>query len=247
MMFKIFVLQLNNIMEQEGNKMKNIYIVGGNGFARECYSYIQRMAEYDKDIHFAGFLGEGGYKADLKDFSSQWICDVADFQFKENDYAVIGSGNPEIRERIYKYLKSKGVKFFTVIDPSVIIFPHSEIGEANIFTISCVVSSEVKIGCGNLFNGHIGLGHDVEVGDFNFFGPNSHLLGGVKIGNMNSIGTSSVLLPHSAIGDNNKIAPLSAVYKGCKNNCYMIGNPARNMGDLKIFLTNHWGGGRESF
>lgn len=29
------------------------------------------------------------------------------------------------------------------------------------------------------------------------------------------------ILPHSKMGNNNKIAPLSALYKGCKDNCYM--------------------------
>ena len=35
------------------------------------------------------------------------------------------------------------------------------------------------------------------------------------------------------IGDNNIIAPLSAVYKGCKNNCYMSGNPALKTGKIE--------------
>ena len=38
---------------------------------------------------------------------------------------------------------------------------------------------------------------------------------------------------NSKIGDNNKIAPLSAVYKGCKNNCYMAGNPALKIGSIE--------------
>ena len=77
-----------------------------------------------------------------------------------------------------------------------------------------------------MFNGDIIVGHDCKIGNFNFFGPRSTILGSVKIGDCNTIGTSSVLLPSCKIGNNNKIAPLSAVYKGCRDNCYMIGNPA---------------------
>ena len=74
------------------------------------------------------------------------------------------------------------------------------------------------------------VGHDAEIGDFNVIAPRTTILGGVKIGDFNSIGTNAVLLPHAKIGNSNKIAPLSAVYRGCKDNCYMIGNPALKEG-----------------
>lgn len=54
----------------------------------------------------------------------------------------------------------------------------------------------------------------------------------MQIGDSNSIGTNALVLPHSKIGNNNKIAPLSAVYKGCKDNCYMVGNPALKIGSV---------------
>ena len=209
--------------------MKNVFIVGGNGFARECYTYIQRMTKVDSSISFKGFLGEGGYIPDLKEFGAFWCGDVADFQFEKNDYVVIGSGDTTIRKRIYEHLKGRLIPFFTVMDPSSVQFHFSELGEANIFTLNCMISSDVKIGNGNLFNGYVAVGHDTKIGNFNFFGPTSQILGEVEIGDLNSIGTSAVLLPHSKIGNNNKIAPLSAVYKGCGDNCCMLGNPARNM------------------
>ena len=212
---------------------KNIYIVGGDGFARECYTYIQRMSYHDSEISFSGFLGEGGYRADFKEFSSLFVGDVSDFNFTPQDYAVIGSGNPSLRKKIYQQIKQKGGQFINVIDPSTVMFSYVNMGDANIFTLNCMVASQTKIGNGNLFNGFISIGHDAQVGDFNFIAPSAQILGGCKIGNENSLGTSSVLLPHSKIGNNNKIAPLSAVYKGCKDGCTMVGNPARNIGEIK--------------
>ena len=60
----------------------------------------------------------------------------------------------------------------------------------------------------------------------------ANVLGAVKVGSLNTIGTGSVLLPNCKIGDNNKIAPLSVVYKGCKNYTYMLGNPAMKVGNI---------------
>ena len=210
---------------------KKIYIVGGNGFARECYTYVDRMCKSDSTITFAGFLGEGGYEPELFEFSKFWKGDVSNHEFKEDEYAVIGSGDCEIRKRIYESLKSRNVKFFTVIDPSVIVYPYVEMGEANIFSPNCLVSSQVKIGNCNLFNGFIFIGHDAQIGDFNFRAPHTQILGNVKLQDMNAIGTSSVLLPKAKIGSYNKVAPISAIYKGCKDNCIMSGNPARKIGE----------------
>lgn len=212
--------------------MKTIYIVGGNGFARECYNSITILTKYNPEIKFGGFLGHGGYghTVDYKDCQHLYLGEVADRQFSENEYVVIGAGYPELRLKIYSELKERKIKFFNLILPSVSIPKNTNLGEANIIVGNSLLSVNCNIGVGNVFNSDVIVGHDSEIGDFNFFGPRSQALGNVKIGSMNQIGANAILLPHSKIGDNNKIAPLSAVYKGCKNNCYMSGNPAIKIG-----------------
>lgn len=214
--------------------MKKVFIVGGNGFARECYYNLMLMQENDKNIQFGGFLGHGGYghTVDYKDLQPYYIGEVKDYTFKKDEYAVIGAGYPELREKIYKELKARGINFFTIytgkpLKQSVIL------GEANIIAPPLYCSCNIKIGDGNVFNGEVGLGHDVNIGNFNFFGPRSNILGETHVGNNNTIGASAILLPHSKIGNNNHISPISAVYKGCKNNCYMHGNPAIKIGNIE--------------
>ena len=46
--------------------MKNVYVVGGNGFAKECYQHIMFMHYKNPEINFVGFLGHNSYKVDLK-------------------------------------------------------------------------------------------------------------------------------------------------------------------------------------
>ena len=212
--------------------LKNVYIVGGNGFARECYYNLLRMQKSDSSIQFGGFLGHGGYghTVDYKDLQKYYAGEVAEHPFKENEYVVIGAGYPELRQKIYADLKKINVKFFTVYVGEKL--PASvEIGEANIFVPPFLCTCNIKIGNANVFNGDVCVGHDSVVGDFNFFGPRSQVLGNVKIGDFNQIGANVILLPKCKIGNGNKIAPLSAVYKGCRNNSYWAGNPAVNIGN----------------
>ena len=214
--------------------MKNVYVVGGNGFAKECYQHIMFMYYKNYEVQFAGFLGHNGYKVDFGNLNEFFKGDLSDFEFGEDDYAVIGAGFPELRQKIYNDIKSKNnAKFITIIlEPYSYLSPLVEVGEANIFISPCTPSPHVKIGNGNLFNGDVTIAHDVEIGDFNFFGGKTQVLCGAKIGNSNTIGTASVILPKAKIGNNNKIAPISCIYKGCKNNCYMQGNPALKVGDV---------------
>lgn len=213
--------------------MKKIFVVGGNGFARECAGYINLISTTE-DIEFAGFLGHGGYghTVDYKSWQSYYKGEVTEHKFADNEYVIIGAGYPDLRKKIYEDLKAMGLKFYNLILSSY-IGSNVNLGEGNILTHGCSLSENIVIGNGNLLNGSVVIGHDVEIGNFNFFGPRSQILGEVKIGNSNSIGTNAIVLPHAKIGNNNTIAPLSAVYKGCRNNGYYLGNPALKVGDVE--------------
>lgn len=215
--------------------MQKIYIVGGNGFARECYLYLSWMKESHPDIEFAGFLGHGGYghTVDYLELQKFYLGEVSDHQFSPNEYAIIGAGYPDLRRKIYDELKARNVQFFNLIAPYVYINPTVKVGEGNVFVAPFTPGPNVKIGNGNVFNGGVVVGHDAQIGDCNFLGGKSQVLGNVVVGDDNQIGTGSVILPHAKIGNKNKIAPLSAIYKGCKDNCYMCGNPALKIGDVK--------------
>ena len=81
--------------------MKKVYIVGGNGFARECYLYLLWMSEANPDIQFGGFLGHGGYghTVDYLNLQEFYLGEVADHKFNINESVIIGAGYPELREK----------------------------------------------------------------------------------------------------------------------------------------------------
>lgn len=206
--------------------MKNVYIVGGEGFALECAFYLKRMMSIDREINFSGFLGESGFVPRLGKMQSLFKGDCDNMKFEADDALIIGSGNVEIRARLFEKFFQK-MSFFTLCDPTAVISPDAEIGQGNIFAPFTVVSPQVRIGNANIFNCYSFSAHHSVVGSYNFIAPQAQLLGGAKINDLNSIGTGAILLPHSNIGSNNKISPLSAVYKGCKEHCILHGNPAK--------------------
>lgn len=216
--------------------MKKVFIVGGDGFARECYNILINLAEYGKEVVFGGFLGHNGYgkSVDYKSYQHLYLGEVSEHIFKGDEYCIIGAGYPELRKAIYEDLKKQGAKFYTLICKGVVLSPSFKYGEANIFVYPFLSSVNIEVGNGNVFNGGGGVvGHDAKIGDFNSFGPCTQVLGYITIGSSNTFGANAIILPHSKIGNNNKIAPLSAIYKGCKDNCYMAGNPALKIGCIE--------------
>lgn len=210
--------------------MKTIYVVGGDGFARECAAYILELSTDGGEISFGGFLGHNGYHVDFKSMEKWFKGDVSQHVFTEDEYAVIGAGFPNLRRKIYDDLKSKRVPLYNLVAKGCVLHDSIQIGEGNFFAPPFRGSVDMVIGNGNVFNGGVVTGHDDIIGNFNFFGPFSQILGNVTIGSNNVIGANAVLLPHAKIGDNNKVSPASVIYKGCRNNCYMHGNPAIKTG-----------------
>lgn len=214
--------------------MRRIFVVGGDCFARECCTYVARMAAGDPDLCLGGILGHNGHGRtnDYRDYQGAFRGEMEEFAFAEGDCAVIGAAAPAIRALIYGDLKRKNVPLVNLIDPSCIVYPYAQMGEGNIFAPFCTVSTQTRIGNANVFNGFVPVGHDAVIGDFNFFGPHSQVLGGVRVGDGNQLGAGAVLLPLSRIGSRNRIAPLAAVYKGCGDDSYYLGNPARRVGSV---------------
>ncbi|WP_181646897.1 hypothetical protein [Helicobacter sp. 16-1353] len=215
--------------------MKNIFIVGGDGFAREVYFHLQNLAECNKEIRFGGFLGHNGYgcKVDYKDVQHLYIGEVSEYTFRDNDYCIIGAGDSILRKKIYDDIKSLGGKFWTLIAKGIYLADSFIYGEANIFIPPFYSTVNIDIGDGNLCNGNVSIGHDCKIGNFNTFLPSSCILGNVRVGDYNSIGTNAIILPKAKIGNHNIICPLSVIYKGCGNNLYMFGNPAIKIGEVK--------------
>ncbi len=208
---------------------KRIYIVGGDGFARECFHNIEIMRKFDKSVEFAGFLGHGGFghTVDYKSYQKFYLGEVSEHKFLEDEYACIGAGYPELRRKIFDELKARGIRFANICTEP--LCESAVIGEGNVIVNCNGLGPNVVLGNGNVLNGNVIVGHDVKVGDFNFLGPRSMLLGYASIGNDNVIGAGTIILAHKSIGNSNRIAPLSVVYRGCKDNENLIGNPATRM------------------
>lgn len=208
--------------------MQKIYILGAGGFAAECYSYFLRQLVSLKNTSFGGFLAP---ENKLFPFGLEhlYVGTDSQLQIENNANVIIAVGEPSVRKKLMTQCHSRGIKLFTLIDPSAQISLLAKYGEGNIFCPNCIVNPGVVIGNGNVFNIGVALTHNVSVGCCNVFSPGCILSGFSSVGDCNFAGTFSTLLPKASIGNNNKISAGSFVFKNFEDNLILYGNPAKKV------------------
>ena len=206
--------------------MRSVIIIGNSGAARECRWILKSMEEGAGDLFFKGFLSFEGYNGELRELSGMLLGDDETYRASRGDVFAIGIGDPELRLKAYHKWKARGVAFLTLKHPACFVLPETSYGEANIFAQNTYLSCNSSLGNANYLNGSVVIGHDVTMEDGNFFAPFSMALGNVRIGSGNSFGVHSVVLAGAKVGNRNVIAPGAYVYKGCKDDTLMAGNPA---------------------
>lgn len=216
--------------------MTDILIVGNSGAALECHNVLNDMltvALFRSQHRFKGFLRHGSHKGDLGELSHLEIGSDDDYQPQPSDAFVVGIGDNAIRLEAYQALKERDATFINLVSPWAYMAADVQMGEANIITIGCHISNCVSMGNCNYFNGEVRIGHHTQIGDSNFFAPRSMILGNARIGNGNSLGPLAIIMEHAHMGSRNKLAPAAVLYKGCRDNCLMAGNPAIYLDSIK--------------
>lgn len=204
-----------------------LIIIGNSGAARECYWLHEAMRAQDPACpDFKGFVSWKGHPENLHALAGLEIGSSDSYRPVHGDVFAIGIGDPFLRREAYSFYSAMCVDFFTLRHPSVWICPSARLGRANVLHKNCHIGPDARIGDGNYLNGSIAFGHDAHIGDFNVLNVFSLLGGGAEMGDCNQLAPACQLLPKAKIGSRNVLAPAAVIYKGCRDDCVMAGNPA---------------------
>jgi len=211
--------------------MRDIYIFGAGGFAKEVFFLIHDINGAERKYNFAGFI-------DMKPASSSMSigelqCPILDEETffnspaaKESSFAL-GMGNTKVLNKInQRYVP--GYDFPNLVHPSFSGYRATiAMGKGNVVTAGCIFTLDIKIGNLNLFNMHTTLGHDSVIGDCNVFNPGVNLSGGIEIGDRNLFGTNCSVLQYVKIGSDNSIGAGAMVNRDIGNFKISVGVPAK--------------------
>lgn len=136
-------------------------------------------------------------------------------------------GEPAVRERLLKKIKSDGLEVGTLIHPDVYIPETTKIGKGVTIQYGCFISCNVEIEDFVFIQPQVNIGHDDILKEGCIISGMANLAGGVTIGKYTYVGLSAAIKEHVIVGDYSIIGMYSAVHSDIPDEMIALGNPAR--------------------
>ena len=153
--------------------------------------------------------------------------DLESKYFGKNYQFIIGIGNNNIRNKIFKFLVSKSAKIISIIHPKTIVSSTSKVNFGTFISSNVSVNSLCKIGSNCILNTGSIVEHDCLISDNVHIAPGAVVLGNVKIGEGSFIGAGSIIKEGLVLGKNVIIGAGSLVLKNITDDSLAYGNPSK--------------------
>lgn len=214
------------VKSKEKNSVKKLVIIGAGGFGREVAWLTERINKVNETWHLMGFLDDNKkiHGSIVEGYpvlgGIDWIKSC------ENEvYFVCAIASSKVRRDIIHHLS--GVRFATVIDPSVIISNRVKIGEGCIICAGTIITVDIEIGTHVIINWDCTVGHDAKLHDFTTLYPSVNISGGSELEECAEMGTGSQIIQGLKIGEGSFVGAGAVVVREIPKECTAVGCPAK--------------------
>lgn len=142
-------------------------------------------------------------------------------------FAICAIGNPANRKKVVERIEAKGVKFCTIIHPSVIKSQWVKIGEGTILCAGNILTTNITIGKHVILNIGAMVAHTSTIEDYCTINPRSIISGDVHLEECCYLGTGAIIIDKLTIGKNSVVGAGAVVSNDVPPNSVVVGNPAR--------------------
>ena len=209
--------------------MKDLYIIGAGGFGREVAWLVERINDVAPTWNIKGFIDDNEKLHGTKEGKYIVLGGCNYLKEIESAYAVCAVGSAKVRKIIIEKLKNTGVKFATVIDPSVLISDSVGIGAGTIICAGTIITVDIKIGNHVIINLDCTLGHDDVIEDYVTIYPSVNVSGNVTIGECTELGTGMQVIQGKKIAAETVIGAGAVVVKNIEEKGTWVGSPAKKI------------------
>jgi sugar O-acyltransferase (sialic acid O-acetyltransferase NeuD family) len=210
---------------------ENLAILGAGGCGREVLCLVERLNASSSvpPWNLLGFYDDTPAKQNTVIDGYPVLGTIGDLVSQTENLSVVCSvAKPSIRVSIVSRCRNReGLKWATLIDPSVLIGRSVSIGEGCLICANTIITVDITLGNHVLIDFACTLGHDSRFENFTTLYPGVNIGGYVSIGNSSEIGTGSQILPNVVIGNNCIVGAGAVVLKNLPANCTAVGVPAK--------------------
>jgi sugar O-acyltransferase (sialic acid O-acetyltransferase NeuD family) len=219
--------KISNLVKR--NRMEKVVILGAGGHAREVLWVFEEENRVEPRWEVLGFIDE-----DISN-KRKILCNLpvlGDFTWFDkrdsHDLKVIsGVGNCRTKLRFAEKAASLGLKFCSVVHPSVLKSNYVEVGEGAIIAAGNIITTQVKIGNHVTVNLGCTISHDVLIGDYCTIAPGCHISGNVRFEEGVDFGTGATIIQGRSVGAWSTIGAGAVVRDEIPKNVTAVGVPAR--------------------
>jgi len=163
--------------------------------------------------------------------NSHWPV-IGDFQCLLNsmdsfDAVIVAIGNNAVRQKKSIELKNAGFLLASVIHPTAVVSPFSNIGYGCFIGANSIVHVDASIGDYVIINTSAVIEHDCKIGEASHISPSAALAGGVTVGIRSWIGIDACIRQVTKVGNDAVVGAGSTVVKDVSSGTTVIGSPAR--------------------
>lgn len=206
--------------------MSGLIVIGASGLAREALAVVRSTGSHTP----IGVLDDAAGRMDPSFDGLPVLGRIADLgRYPDADVLVcVGSG--VAREHIVAWLAEtgvRGIRFATVVDPSVRNPGNCRIGLGSILLAHVAITAAATIGDHVVMMPGVTITHDDVVEDFATLASGVSLGGGVTVGRGAYLGMNCSVLPSTRIGRRATVGMAAAVLHDVPDDETWAGVPAR--------------------
>lgn len=206
--------------------MKDLVIVGAGGLGREVVWLINRINHVKPTWNLIGFVDDNNrlHGSVISGYPVLGSCSWLREQMNEI-YAVCAIGFSKVRKAVIS--KLEGIKFATLIDPSVVMSNRIQIGEGCIIGAGSILTVDIVIGNYIIINPGCTVGHDAVLKDYVSLYPGVNISGNTLLEDCVEMGTGSQIIQGLKVGEGTIVGAGSVVVRDLPDECTAVGCPAK--------------------
>ncbi len=206
---------------------KEIILVGGGGHCKACIDVIEQEGNFviRGIIDLPEKIGHSimGYPIIDSDDNLDKVAN----NYKNFLITIGFIKNSEIRNKLFKEIKSYGGIFPTITSPRAYVSKHATIEEGTIVMHGAVINAESKIGNNCIINNLSLIEHDAKIGNNSHISTGARINGACELGENCFIGSGSIVNHGIRITSNVIVASGSLVRKDIRDYGLYSGNPSK--------------------
>jgi sugar O-acyltransferase (sialic acid O-acetyltransferase NeuD family) len=206
----------------------DLIVLGASGLAREALAVVRETGSH----HPIGVLDDSAQTHGDTVAGVPVLGHITDLQRYVHADVLVCIGSGMARERVVGWLAEtgvRGIRFATVVDPSVRNPAECPIGVGSIVLANVTITADARIGAHVVVMPGVTITHDDIVDDYVTLAAGVTLGGGVHVGRAAYLGMNASVLPSVRIGERAVVGMAAAVLGDVPDDQTWAGVPAREL------------------